>query len=129
MDWTSDNLHCGNLPYLLPHLTFPDQGDREYHFGCRRGLCGHCLNTGRSWHTYQIGRFEKDSRQNPAFGAGFRNSTAAPVAVFAGFSKIENDVLLMVLMVTIFAIIISILVGIILKKRLDAGKGAKGSGA
>jgi hypothetical protein len=41
-----------------------------------------------------------------------------------------NDVLLMVLMVTIFAIIIvSILVGIIFKQRMDAEKKAKGSGA
>src|SRR5512136_2293536 len=80
--------------------------------------------------TYLIGRFEKGSRQDLAFGAGFRNSTAALVVIFASFSNIQNDVLLMVLMVTIFAIIIvSILVGIIFKKRLDAEKKAKESGA
>ena len=80
--------------------------------------------------TYFIGRFEKDSRQDLAFGAGFRNSTAALVVIFASFSNIQNDVLLMVLMVTIFAIIIvSILVGIIFKKQMDAEKKAKGSGA
>ena len=46
------------------------------------------------------------------------------------FTSIQNDVLLVVLMVTIFAIIIvSILVGIIFKKRMDAEKKAKGSGA
>jgi BASS family bile acid:Na+ symporter len=80
--------------------------------------------------TYLIGRFEKDARQDLAFGAGFRNATAALVVVFAAFTNIQNDVLLMVLMVTIFSIIIvSILVGVIFKKRLDAEKKAKGSGA
>jgi len=81
--------------------------------------------------TYLVGRwFEKDARQDLAFGAGFRNSTAALVVIFASFTSIQNDVLLMVLMVTIFSIIIvSILVGIIFKKRMDAEKKAKGSGA
>ena len=80
--------------------------------------------------TYLVGWFEKDAREDLVFGAGFRNSTAALVVVFAGFTSIQNDVLLMVLMVTIFAIIIvSILVGIIFKKRMDAEKKAKGSGA
>jgi bile acid:Na+ symporter, BASS family len=80
--------------------------------------------------TYLIGQFEKDARNNLAFGAGFRNSTAALVVIFASFSNIQNDVLLMVLMVTIFSIIIvSILVGIIFKKRMDAEKRAKESGA
>jgi BASS family bile acid:Na+ symporter len=79
--------------------------------------------------TYLIGGFAKESRQEIAFGAGFRNATAALVVVFASFSNIQNDVLLMVLMVTIFAIIItSIIVGIIFKKRMDAEKKAKGSG-
>jgi len=79
--------------------------------------------------TYMIGRFDMDARQDLAFGAGFRNATAALVVVFASFSNIQNDVLLMVLMVTIFSIIIvSILVGIIFKKRLDAEKKAN-SGA
>ena len=80
--------------------------------------------------TYLIGHFEPAARQDLAFGAGFRNSTAALVVVFAAFTNMQNDVLLMVLMVTIFAIIIvSIIVGIIFKKRLDAEKKAKGSGA
>jgi predicted Na+-dependent transporter len=80
--------------------------------------------------TYLIGQFEKEARNNLAFGAGFRNSTAALVVIFASFSSIQNDVLLMVLMVTIFSIIIvSILVGIIFKKRLDAEKKAKESSA
>ena len=50
--------------------------------------------------------------------------------LMVSFMNIQNDVLLMVLMVTIFAIIIvSILVGIIFKKRMDAEKLSKGSGA
>jgi BASS family bile acid:Na+ symporter len=80
--------------------------------------------------TYLLGGLEKDARQDLAFGAGFRNATAALVVIFAAFTDMANDVLLMVLMVTIFAIIIvSILVGIIFKKRMDAEKKAKGSGA
>ena len=81
--------------------------------------------------TYLLGRrFEEDSRMDLAFGAGFRNITAALVVVFASFENVQNDVFLMVLMVSIFAVIIvSILVGIIFKKQRDAGKKAKGSGA
>ena len=80
--------------------------------------------------TYLLGGLEKDARKDLAFGTGFRNSTAAFVVIFATFTDMANDVLLMVLMVTIFAIIIvSILVGIILKQRMDAEKKAKGSGA
>lgn len=73
--------------------------------------------------TYLFGKFEKSVRQDLAFGTGFRNITAVLVVIFASFSNIRNDVFLMVLMVTIFSIIIvSILVGIIFKKRLDAEK-------
>jgi BASS family bile acid:Na+ symporter len=88
--------------------------------------------------TYLIGYSEKDSRRNLALGAGFRNITAvlvvvfasftnlkkdARVAVFSSFTNIQNDVLLMVLMVTVFSIIIvSIIVGIIYKKRRNAEK-------
>ncbi len=95
--------------------------------------------------TYLIGYFEKDSRRTIALGAGSRNITAVLVvvfasitnikkdargAVFASFSNIQNDVLLMVLMVTVFSIIIvSIFVGIIYRKRRNAEKKAKGSGA
>ncbi|MDD1654992.1 MAG: bile acid:sodium symporter [Methanomicrobiales archaeon] len=80
--------------------------------------------------TYLIGGLAKESRQEITFGAGFRNATAALVVVFASFSSVQNDALLMVLMVTIFAIIITtIIVGIIFKKRMDAEKRAKGSGA
>jgi BASS family bile acid:Na+ symporter len=80
--------------------------------------------------TYLLGSFAKDARMDLAFGAGFRNITAALVVVFASFSDVQNDVFLMVLMVSIFAVIIvSILVGIIFKKQRDARKKAKGSGA
>jgi BASS family bile acid:Na+ symporter len=88
--------------------------------------------------TYLIGHFDKDSRRNLALGAGFRNITAvlvvifasftnlkkdARVAVFSSFTNIQNDALLMVLMVTVFSIIIvSILVGIIYRKRRKAEK-------
>lgn len=73
--------------------------------------------------TYLLGRFEKSVRLDLALGTGFRNITAVLVVIFASFSDIKNDVFLMVLMVTIFSIIIvSILVGIIFKKRLDAGE-------
>ncbi|MDD1654991.1 MAG: bile acid:sodium symporter [Methanomicrobiales archaeon] len=81
--------------------------------------------------TYLLGRwFEENARLDLAFGAGFRNITAALVVVFASFADVQNDVFLMVLMVSIFAVIIvSILVGIIFKKQRDAGKKEKGSGA
>jgi predicted Na+-dependent transporter len=80
--------------------------------------------------TYLLGSLEKDARMDLAFGAGFRNITAALVVVFAAFTDVQNDVFLMVLMVSIFAVIIvSILVGIIFKKQRDARKKAKGSGA
>jgi predicted Na+-dependent transporter len=88
--------------------------------------------------TYLIGRFEKDARQDLALGVGFRNITAvvvvifasfrdlkkdAGVGIFASFMDIQNDVLLMVLMVTVFSIIIvSILVGILYRKRKNAEK-------
>ncbi|MDD1657657.1 MAG: bile acid:sodium symporter [Methanomicrobiales archaeon] len=79
---------------------------------------------------YLLGGLAKESRNDLAFGTGFRNATAALVVVFASFTNVQNDAFLMVLMVTIFAIIIvTILAGIIFKKRMDAEKKAKGSGA
>ncbi len=91
--------------------------------------------------TYVIGYVEKDSRRNIALGAGFRNITAVLVVVFASFtnikkdarvaafesfSNIQNDVLLMVLMVTVFSIIIvSIFVGIIYRERRNAERKRK----
>jgi len=79
---------------------------------------------------YLLGGLARESRMDLAFGAGFRNATAALVVVFASFTDPRNDVLLMVLMVTIFAIlIVTIIAGIIFKKRMDAEKIARGSGA
>lgn len=91
--------------------------------------------------TYLIGRFEGNGGVDLALGAGFRNITAvlvvifaslttiqkdSRVGIFASFMDIQNDVLLMVLMVTVFSIIIvSILVGILYKKRKDAEKKLK----
>jgi BASS family bile acid:Na+ symporter len=67
---------------------------------------------------YLLGGFSGGSREEIAFGAGSRNITAALVVIFASHSIVRNDVLLMVLMVTAFSvIIISILVGIIYKRR------------
>jgi len=68
---------------------------------------------------------------NPELAAGLLLvSIAALVVIFASFADMANDVLLMVLRVTIFAIIIvSILIGIIFRQRMDAEKKAKGSGA
>ena len=91
--------------------------------------------------TYLIGRFEGITGVDLALGAGFRNITAVLVVIFASFTNIQkdsragifasfmdiqNDVLLMVLMVTVFSIIIvSILVGILYKKRKNAEKKLK----
>lgn len=91
--------------------------------------------------TYLIGRFEGNTGVDLALGAGFRNITAVLVVIFASFTNIQkdsragifasfmdiqNDVLLMVLMVTVFSIIIvSILVGILYKKRKNAEKKLK----
>ncbi|MGB9176263.1 MAG: bile acid:sodium symporter [Methanoregula sp.] len=88
--------------------------------------------------TYLIGGFEKDSRQDLALMVGFRNITAVVVVIFASFRNLrkdagdgifasfmdlQNDVLLMVLMVAVFSIIIvSILVGILYRKRKNAEK-------
>jgi predicted Na+-dependent transporter len=67
---------------------------------------------------YLMGGLSQGSREEIAFGAGSRNITAALVVIFASHSIARNDVLLMVLMVTAFSvIIISILVGIIYKRR------------
>lgn len=79
---------------------------------------------------YFLGGPDRESRGVLAFGTGFRNVTAALVVITASFGDLENDVLLMVLMVTIFSVIIvSAIVGIILKKRMDAEKKSKGQGS
>jgi predicted Na+-dependent transporter len=75
------------------------------------------------------GLVERESKMEIAFGTGFRNITAALVVIFA-LPEINSDALLMILMVTVFAVIIvSIIVGLMLKKRMDAEKKAKGTGA
>ena len=76
---------------------------------------------------YFMGGSDRESRGVLAFGTGFRNVTAALVVITASYSDPTNDILLMVLMVTIFSVIIvSTIVGLILKKRMDLEKGAKG---
>lgn len=75
------------------------------------------------------GLVEKKSRMEISFGTGFRNITAALVVIFA-LPEINRDALLMILMVTVFAVIIvSVIVGLMLKKQMDAQKKAKGAGA
>ncbi len=77
---------------------------------------------------YAMGGPSRETRGVLAFGTGFRNVTAALVVITATFSDPGNEVLLMVLMVTIFSVIIvSAIVGIILKKRMTAEKLAQGS--
>ena len=67
---------------------------------------------------YLLGGLAEGSRLEIAFGACFRNITAVLVVVFASFTNAGNDVLLMVLMVTfVSVVIVSILVGIIYRKR------------
>jgi BASS family bile acid:Na+ symporter len=75
---------------------------------------------------YLIGGLAGESREEIAFGAGFRNITAVLVVIFASFTKAGNDVLLMVLMITFFSVlIVSILVGIIYRRRYGAGGAAR----
>jgi predicted Na+-dependent transporter len=75
------------------------------------------------------GLVERESKMEIAFGTGFRNITAALVVIFA-LPEMNTDALLMILMVTVFAVIIvSVIVGLMLKKQMDAEKKAKGSGA
>ncbi|MDD1665296.1 MAG: bile acid:sodium symporter [Methanomicrobiales archaeon] len=67
---------------------------------------------------YLFGSLSEDSREEIAFGAGSRNITAALVVIFASYANARNDVLLMVLMVTFFSVlIISVLAGLIYRKR------------
>jgi predicted Na+-dependent transporter len=77
-----------------------------------------------------MGGPDRSNRGVLAFGTGFRNITAVLVVITASYSSLDNDVLLMVLMVTIFSVIIvSAIVGLILKKRMDAEKRAGGMGS
>jgi len=75
---------------------------------------------------YFMGGSDRESRGVLAFGTGFRNVTAALVVITASYSDPTNDILLMVLMVTIFSVIIvSTIVGLMLKKRMELEKNAK----
>jgi predicted Na+-dependent transporter len=79
---------------------------------------------------FLMGGPDRNNRGVLAFGTGFRNITAVLVVITATYSSLDNDILLMVLMVTIFSVIIvSAIVGLILKKRMDAGKSAGGTGS
>ncbi len=72
---------------------------------------------------YFMGGPERGHRDVLAFSTGFRNITAALVVITASYSDLDNDVFLMVLMITLFSVIIvSAIVGIIIKKRIDTGK-------
>lgn len=72
---------------------------------------------------YAMGGPGRETRGVLAFGTGFRNVTAALVVITATYSDAANDVMLMVLMVTIFSVIIvSAIVGLILRKRIKEGK-------
>ena len=70
-----------------------------------------------------MGGTDHENRHVLAFSTGFRNITAALVVITASYSDLENDVFLMVLMVTLFSVIIvSAIVGILLKKQMDSRK-------
>jgi BASS family bile acid:Na+ symporter len=72
---------------------------------------------------YLFGSLSEGSREEIAFGAGSRNITAALVVIFASSANARNDLLLMVLMVTFFSVlIVSILAGIIYRRRYGARK-------
>ncbi len=72
---------------------------------------------------YLMGGPDRENRGVLAFSTGFRNITAALVVITASYSDLENDVFLMVLMVTLFSVIIvSAIVGILLKKQMDSRK-------
>jgi BASS family bile acid:Na+ symporter len=75
---------------------------------------------------YLFGSLTEESRDEIAFGAGSRNITAALVVVFASYANARNDVLLMVLMVTFFSVlIISILAGLVYRKRYGGFRAAR----
>ncbi len=79
---------------------------------------------------YFMGGPDRENRGVLAFGTGFRNITAALVVITASYSDMSNDVLLMVLMVTIFSVIIvSAIVGLIMKKRMDTEQESRGMGS
>lgn len=69
-----------------------------------------------------LGGPSNETRGVLAFGTGFRNVTAALVAISATFADPGNEILLMVMVVTLVSVIlVSVIVGLILKKRLQEG--------
>lgn len=77
-----------------------------------------CLGIG-----YVLGGTSKETRSVSAFGTGFRNITAALVVITSTFQDPGNDVLIMVLIVTLVSVIIvSALVGLTLKRSIDQGE-------
>lgn len=77
-----------------------------------------CLGIG-----YVLGGSSRETRNVSAFGTGFRNITAALVVIAATFQDPGNDVLIMVLIVTLVSVIIvSALVGLTLKKSIEQGE-------
>jgi len=79
---------------------------------------------------YAMGGPDRNNRWVLAFGTGFRNVTAALVVITAGYRDLENDVFLMVLAVTLFSVIIvSAIVGFMLKKQLHVGKRLQARGS
>jgi predicted Na+-dependent transporter len=72
---------------------------------------------------YLLGGPRKETKRVLSFGTGFRNITAALVVITATFQNPGNDVLIMVLVLTLVSVIIvSAIVGITLKKSIDQGK-------
>jgi BASS family bile acid:Na+ symporter len=72
---------------------------------------------------YLLGGSSQETKRVLSFGTGFRNITAALVVITATFQDPGNDVLIMVLVLTLVSVIIvSAIVGVSLKKSLDQGK-------
>lgn len=72
---------------------------------------------------YALGGPANETRRVLAFGTGSRNITAALVVITATFQDPGNDVLVMVLVLTLVSVIIvSAIVGLTLKKSIDQGK-------
>jgi predicted Na+-dependent transporter len=72
---------------------------------------------------YALGGPSQETRKVLAFGTGFRNITAVLVVITSTFGALGDDVLLMVLIMTLVSVIIvSTIVGVTLKKSIDQGK-------
>ncbi len=72
---------------------------------------------------YILGGPSVETKGVLAFGTGFRNVTAALVVITATFTDPGNEILIMVMIVTLVSVIlVSAIVGLILKKRIQEGK-------